>query len=149
MRQRCWAGAVKWRKQEEPSLQPHIVLSWPFYTSGSSTLCCPPTDTVKCCWCVWVEGNHPDTVSLILRILQNMLSFLCQSLFGSTQCKPAETQLPGEKEIGATGNCRELQAALQGKTAHSSDGNEISGSNVTPKKTSVIIMVAPPHQQVG
>lgn len=73
-----------------------------------------------------------------------MLSFLCQSLFGRTQCKPAETPLPGEKKTEATGNCREPPAGLQEKTAHSSDSKEISGSNVIPKKTTVLIMVAPP-----
>lgn len=80
-----------------------------------------------------------------------MLSFLCQRLFGRTQCKPAETQLPEEKETEATGTRRELQTDPQGKTTHSSDGKEISKSNVTPKKTTVLIMVAPPTdlQQVG
>ncbi|XP_035810574.2 calcium-binding mitochondrial carrier protein SCaMC-2-B isoform X3 [Amphiprion ocellaris] len=73
-------------------------------------------------------------------MLQDMLSFLCQRLFGRTQCKPAETQLPGEKQTGATGD----QAGLNGETVHSSDNKETSMSDATPKKTTVLIMVAPP-----
>uniref|UniRef100_A0A3B4YH47 Solute carrier family 25 member 25b n=1 Tax=Seriola lalandi dorsalis TaxID=1841481 RepID=A0A3B4YH47_SERLL len=73
-------------------------------------------------------------------MLEKMLRFLSQSLFGSAQCEPAESEQPGEKESGAT----EAQTALQGKTAHSSDSKDISRSSVTPKKTTVLIMVAPP-----
>lgn len=78
-----------------------------------------------------------------------MLSFLCQTLLGRTQCKPAETQLPGQKDTEATGNCRELPAGIQENTA--SDSKEISRSNVTPKKTTVLIVVAPrtDFKQVG
>lgn len=78
-----------------------------------------------------------------------MLIFLCQTLLGRTQCKPAETQLPGEKDTEATGNFRELQAGLREKTAP--DSEEINRSNVTPKKTSVLIMAGPrtDFQQVG
>lgn len=82
-------------------------------------------------------------------MLQDMLSFLCQRLFGRTQCKPSETQLLEEKETEATGNCRELQAGHPETTAQPSDSKEIS-SDVTPKTTTVLIMVAPPDfQQVG
>lgn len=82
-------------------------------------------------------------------MLQDMLSFLCQTLLGRTQCKPAETQLPGEKDTEATVNCRELQAGLQEKTA--SDSKEINRSNVTPKKTTVLIKAEPrmDFEQVG
>lgn len=74
-----------------------------------------------------------------------MLSYLCQSLFGMTHCKPADTQVPEKKEAEATGNCRELHA-----TANSSDIDS-SRSNVSLKKPTVLIMVAPPTdlQQVG
>ncbi len=67
-----------------------------------------------------------------------------------TQCKPAESQLPKEKEMEATGNCRE-QAGVHEKTEHDSDSKESNRSNVTPKKTTVLIMVAPSTdlQQVG
>lgn len=86
-------------------------------------------------------------------MLQGMLSFLGQKLFVRTQCKPADTQMTGETDTGATGNCRDLQAGLQGKAADSSVKNskEISRSDGTPKKTTVLIMVAPPtdFQQVG
>lgn len=80
-----------------------------------------------------------------------MLSFLYQRLFGRALCKPSETQLPEEEQTGTTKNCRELQAGLQGSTANSSDNKEISRNHVVPKKTTVLIMVAPPTdlQQVG
>lgn len=80
-----------------------------------------------------------------------MLGFLCQSLFGNTRCKPAESQLLGEKETEAAGKCKETQAGVHERSAHSSERTESSSSNVTPKKTTVLIMVAPPKdfQQVG
>ena len=80
-------------------------------------------------------------------MLKDMLSFLCQSLFGMTQCTPGETQLPGEKETEAIGNCRKLQAGVHEKA----ESKESSRSTGTPKKTTVLIMVAPPSdfQQVG
>lgn len=64
-----------------------------------------------------------------------------------THCKPAESQ----KEAEADGSCRELQAGIHEKTTHSSDSKEGSRGNVNPKKTTVLIMVAPPTalQQVG
>lgn len=64
-----------------------------------------------------------------------------------TQCKPAESQ----KETEAPGSCRELQAGVHEKNTHSSDNKEGSRGNVNPKKTAVLIMVAPPTdlQQVG
>lgn len=75
-----------------------------------------------------------------------MLGFLCQSLFGSTQCKPVEAQLPGENQTGAAGNRKELRTGLQGNTSNSSVSTEIGRSNVA-----VLIMVAPAAdlQQVG
>ncbi|XP_019121012.1 calcium-binding mitochondrial carrier protein SCaMC-2-B isoform X4 [Larimichthys crocea] len=73
-----------------------------------------------------------------------MLGFLCQSLFGNTRCKPAESQLLGEKETEAAGKCKETQAGVHERSAHSSERTESSSSNVTPKKTTVLIMVAPP-----
>ncbi|KAA8584674.1 hypothetical protein FQN60_008459 [Etheostoma spectabile] len=80
-------------------------------------------------------------------MMQSMLTFLCQTLFGRTHCEPAETQFPGEKETEAAGNCTDLQAGLQEKTAHSSNStttSSSSSSSVTPKKTTVLLMVAPP-----
>lgn len=84
-------------------------------------------------------------------MLRDMLSFLCQRLFGSTQCKPVEGQLPGENPTGTAGNNGELHAGLQGNILHSSACKETGRGNVTPKKTTVLIMVAPPTdlQQVG
>lgn len=75
-----------------------------------------------------------------------MLTFLCRRLFGRTQCKPAETKLTEE----TTENSTELQASLQENNSHCSDNEEIR-SDTTPKKTTVLIMVAPPtdFQQVG
>ncbi|XP_034402238.1 calcium-binding mitochondrial carrier protein SCaMC-2-B isoform X3 [Cyclopterus lumpus] len=75
-----------------------------------------------------------------------MKTFLCQSLFSRTQCKPAQTPLPGEKETEAPGNYREPQAGLQENTAHYPDSRNISTS-VTPKKTTVFIVMTPPPDQ--
>lgn len=64
-----------------------------------------------------------------------------------TQCQPAESQ----KETEAPGSCRELQAGIHEKTTHSADAEEGSRGSVNPKKTAVLIVVAPPTdlQQVG
>lgn len=85
-------------------------------------------------------------------MLQDTLSFLRRSLFGRAQCEPTESQLPGKKEAEAAGTCRGLQTAVHVKTTNSSDGKGGgSGGNAIPKKTTVLIMVAPPTdlQQVG
>lgn len=85
-------------------------------------------------------------------MLQDMLSFLLQRLFGRTDCEAAGNQEPEKKESEVTGNSRE-EADIRGKTSHSSDNKEkeTSKSNVPPKKTTVLIMVAPPMDfpQVG
>lgn len=62
-----------------------------------------------------------------------------------THCKPTKAQLGEENKTEATDNCREQKAK------HCSDKKESSKSSVTPKKTTVLIMVAPPTdlQQVG
>ncbi|XP_010771958.1 calcium-binding mitochondrial carrier protein SCaMC-2-B-like isoform X2 [Notothenia coriiceps] len=70
-------------------------------------------------------------------MMEGMLTFLCQRLFGRTQCQPADPQLPGEKETEADGNCREKN------TVPSFDSKEISRTE-TPKKNTVYILVAPP-----
>lgn len=85
-------------------------------------------------------------------MLEDILSFMRQRLFGRTQCKPAETQSPEEKESKTAGIHGELQSGLQGTSTHSSESTEESRGLVTPpKKTTVLIMVDPPtdHQQVG
>lgn len=144
-----WSSEVQWVP---------FVLSWPYYTcSASSNLCLARQTQLRQTDFVFEQGavctfvTHSHTVNPSLKMLKDMLSFLCQRLFGRTQCQPAGTQLPEEKETEATGTHRELQTGLQGKTTHSFESKEISRSNVIPKKTTVLIMVAPPTdlQQVG
>ena len=72
-------------------------------------------------------------------MMQDLLTVLCRRLFGRTQCKPAES--PGDTEAtGSTG--------LQDQAEQPSDSKETSRSDVTPKKTILIIAPSSDLQQV-
>lgn len=70
---------------------------------------------------------------------------MCQRLFGSADCRPAPTQLLGGSDKASTGNCGE-QDSLQPNTPQPSDTNETQESNITSKKTTVLIMVSSPKE---
>ncbi|XP_069573416.1 calcium-binding mitochondrial carrier protein SCaMC-2-B-like isoform X3 [Brachyistius frenatus] len=66
-------------------------------------------------------------------MLQDVVDFLCRTLFGRTQCKPAETPRPGDNQTGD----------VPAQAEPSSDRTETSSQSHV-KKTTVLIMLAPP-----
>lgn len=107
------------------------------------TLCPNPTTTVKCLFLFLFKSS--SVAHIQLRMLQKILDCLSQRLFGRTQCKPAQTQQSGDDDV--TQNSRGPKAA----PTNSPDTRATGRAGATPKKTTMLIMVAPPAdlKQVG
>ncbi|KAM9734606.1 calcium-binding mitochondrial carrier protein SCaMC-2-B-like isoform 3-T4 [Menidia menidia] len=73
-------------------------------------------------------------------MLLDLFISLCHRLSHRAECKPAESQMSGEKQTQANGNNRDPQGGLQGKT-HSSGSEEIQRSSDVPKTASVVVML--------